>query len=387
MHLSFASRTSPPMRSQRADTLRQLSVKTTCRLVLAFLLTLCLLVEARAEVANLARTPSGDPTPIPAVRLLEVDAQRLWRTRSFFGRISARETVSLSFEVGGRLVDFSLREGSRLAQGEAVARLEADSFERAVRRADLDLKQALRELSRAKKLARSGAGSAVRAEDAETAAELARVALGDAQEALQDSVLVAPFNVVVSKRLGKEFSNVVAGQPIVSLHDMSEVRVEIDVPERVFQSVTDPSRITFDGELPDGRKIELFLVEFEAETASFGQSFRAALMIQPEDAIGLYPGASMTVHAHLPIEEAGTALPSSAILSSSDRDFEVMVFVPTSAGLGVVERRRIELRAPGGTSFRALGLEEGEQIVAAGAHLLTDGQTVRRYDGLVVEEK
>lgn len=387
MQRIFGNKLVIPKPSALATELRNLGSRLNRALVLAISLAPCLVTPADAQDNSVARTPSGDQAPMPAVRLLEVDTKRLVRSRSFFGRVSARETTELSFEVKGRLIDFSVREGTRLERGDVVARLDAAPFERAVRRAKLNLEKARREQKRAEKLAKTRAGTAVRAEDTATAADLAKVALADAREDLEDTVLVAPFDALVSKRIGTEFSNITPGQAIVSLHDMSEVRVEIDIPERVFLSVADPGIIAFEGELPNGKVTVLSLAEFEAQTGPIGQSFRVALVIPPEDATGLIPGASMTVHAALPMEDAGAALPASAILSASDRAFEVMVFVPTSGDLGVIERRAVELNTPGGTAFRALGLKNGELIVSVGGHLLAHGQTVRRYDGLVVEEK
>jgi len=342
---------------------------------------------ANAQSARIDKTPSGDVTPLPAVRLVETEVDRVGRTRSFYGRIAAKETVELSFEVGGNLRQFDPREGTSISSGSVIARLDLDPFERALRRAELNRKQALRAQSRAEKLAKSGAGPTVRAEDATTIADLALVALMDAKEALEDATMVAPFDALVSKRLGTTFANVTPGQPIVSLHDMSEVRVEFDLPERLFLSVPDPDVVRFEGVLPSGDITPLSLVEFEAQTGAIGQSYRVALAIPAERTAGLIPGASMTVNAIVPATDPNGVLPASSILSANDRGFEVMVFSPTGARTGIVEKRHVTLSAPGGTSFRVKGLDDGEKIVATGGHLLTHGQAVRRYEGLTVEEK
>jgi hypothetical protein len=64
-----------------------------------------------------------------------------------------------------------------------------------------------------------------------------------------------------------------------------------------------------------------------------------------------------------------------------------MVYEPGADGRGTVRRRQVRIGAPTGTGLRVEGLPEDARIVAAGAHLLRDGQTVRVYDGLVVEEE
>lgn len=340
---------------------------------------------AAQEAADL--TPSGDPRPVPAVRLVEPRSTAAENVRRFFGRIAARETVPLSFEVGGRLVEFPVLEGARVEAGDVVARLDPDPFARAVERAELALTQAERERERARRLAESNVASAVRAEDAQTARDLADVALRDAREALADSVLTAPFDGIVAERVAETFSNVEPGRPILRLHDMSEVRVEIEIPERVLLRAGDPDAIAFTGLMPGDRRVPLRLVEFEVQTGRVGQSFRVALALPADAAEGMIPGATMTVLAALPALEASEVVPMGAILARSGDAFEVMVFRPSDDGRGTVERREVRVSAGRGTAFEVEGLAPAERIVAAGGHLLSDGQEVRVYDGLTVEER
>ena len=351
----------------------------------AFFAVIVVASAAAQDVVDL--TPSGDPRPLPAVRLVEPQSTTAENVRRFFGRIAARETVPLSFEVGGRLIEFPVLEGSGIRAGEVVARLDPDPFARAAERAELALEQAERDAERARKLAASNVTSEVRAEDARTARDLADVALRDARAALADSVLTAPFDGIVAERIAETFSNVEPGRPILRLHDMSEVRVEIEIPERVLLRAGDPDAIEFTGERQGEPPIPLRLVEFEAQTGRVGQSFRAALALPQGAARGMIPGATMTVTAALPATDTPGVVPMGAILAGAGDAFDVMVFRPDGEGHGRVERREIRVTAERGTAFEVDGLAPGERVVAAGGHLLTDGQEVRVYDGLTVEER
>ncbi|MEM7497984.1 MAG: efflux RND transporter periplasmic adaptor subunit [Pseudomonadota bacterium] len=332
-------------------------------------------------------TPSGDRAPMPAVRLVSPEAARAATSRTFFGRISARETVTASFEVGGQLTLLNAPEGAVVSRGVLLAQLDPDPFQRAVARAEVSLEHAGRDAQRIRTLANRKVTAEVKADDAETARELARLALSDAREALEDTVLIAPFDGVVAERIAPLFSIVAPGEPILRLHDMSEVRVEIEVPERALQDVR-PEDIAFEATLPDGRVTPVALAEFEATTGAVGQSFTFSLAIPEAAAAGLIPGASATVTAAMPQTNAGALLPPGAILSNTERGFEVMVFEPEPEGeaTGRVRRVEVSLSVSTGTGLHVEGIPEDALIVAAGAHLLSDGQTVRRYDGLLVEE-
>ncbi|GIT93015.1 hemolysin D [Jannaschia pagri] len=353
------------------------------RIVLSSLL----LALSASPIASQDLLPSGDPAPLRSVRLVEPLGAAETRDRVFFGRIAARETARLSFEIGGRMVALDVAEGARLSQGDVIARLDPEPLERAVERAELTLAQATRDADRLAVLAERNVAADVRAEDARTARDLADVALRDARKALADATLYAPFDGLVAERLAAVFTNVEQGQPIAALHDLSEIRVEIDLPERVLLRAGGVEALTFTGTLPDGSDVPLTLRDFEAQTGQVGQSFRLALQVPQDRAAGLLPGATMEVTARMPVREAGQILPASAILGRSDRGFEVMIFAPEGDGTGVARAAQVQVSSPDGVTLAVAGLPEDARIIAAGGHLLEEGERVRAYDGLVVEER
>ncbi|MEM7709548.1 MAG: efflux RND transporter periplasmic adaptor subunit [Pseudomonadota bacterium] len=339
----------------------------------------------QADPADLA--PSGVPLPVPSVKLLTPEAATGQQVRTFFGRIAARETVDLSCEVGGHLTEFPVIEGTRVAEGDLLARLDLGPFERSVEQAELALDQADRTVERTSSLMERNVASEVQTQDAATERDIADVGLRDAQAALVDATLLAPFDGLVASRLTPQFSNVTEGQAILRLHDMSEVRVEIDVPERLFR-IGDGTDIAFEGVLPQlTDPVPLELAEFDAQTGTVGQTFRVSLRLPPLDVATLIPGASMTVRAVLDTPEAdGVPLPATAILAGADRATAVMLYEPADGDTGRVRRLPVEVRSSSGTDLLVAGLPEGAQVVAVGGHLLSDGDSVRPWRGLSVEE-
>ena len=326
--------------------------------------------------------------PVPAVRVVRLEAAQATQTRRFFGQVRARETVDLSFEVGGTLNVLNAVEGGWIDRGTVLAQLDPSPFERAVERAAVMLAQAQREHDRAETLVNSATVSRVRLEDARTARDLSDVALRDAQEALEDATLVAPFDALVADRLSANFTLIEPGQTVLRLHDMSEVRVEFDLPERLLAKVGDPDQVRFTTTLPDREEpINLRFVEFRAETGRIGQSYVVTLAFPDIESPFLLPGASVTVTAATPSNTPGMALPASAILSDADRGTAVMIVEEGEDGLLTVHLQPVEVRSETGTGFQVAGLAEGTEVVATGGHLLRTGQIVRRYTGLVVEER
>lgn len=361
------------------------------------------LEQALALVGIGAEDPAGEDTPaedvvedtaeeadIPVLRAVELaipaDQQTILQ-RNFFGRVVARETADLAFPLNGTLTTFPVEEGTIVEPGQLLAQLDLAPFERAVERAELQLQQAERDLERAQELARQNVGPRTQAEDAETARDLADVALREARDALEDATITAPYRGLIAERLIANHVIIAPGSPVVRIHDVSQMRVEIDVPERLLQRFPYVNRVTFNAHpLGFEEPIELSIVEFQAQTQRVGQSYRFSLALPDVSSSSLLPGSSLTVTAALPQPTPSLILPTTAIAADENRDPYIMVFEPTGAEEGVVRAVDVDVTSSDGTSFEVTGLPADAEIVTVGAHLLRDGQAVRRYIGLKVEE-
>lgn len=324
---------------------------------------------------------ADDPTPL-FVRTMVVAAPEPTLTRQFFGRVAAVNTLDLAFEVGGRLDRLDAVEGSAIAQGNLIAELDQDPFERAVRRAELSLLQSERDLERALSLLDRNVGTRVGEQNARTARDLAEVALRDAQDALADSRMAAPFDALIADRIASQDTIITRGQPIVRLHDMSEVRVEFELPERLVRQVGDPDEVDFVALLPDDdRPIDLAFREFRVETGPVGQSYTQSLAVVGEAPVRLLPGQAIIVRAKVQNPETSLALPPGAIATAPDGQTHVVTVERSGAGL-IARHQTVEVSAPTGSVLRVEGLSTGVEVVSVGAHAVPDGAPIARYTGL-----
>jgi len=310
-------------------------------------------------------------------------------TRQFFGTVSARQTVDLGFQVSGQLQNFPVIEGEPIAEGALVAELDLEPFQLALDRARAEQAQAERALSRLEQLSSTSRSQAA-LEDAQTAVELATIAVRDAERALELATLSAPFDGLVAVRNVANFTTVQAGTPVVRLHDVSEWRVEIEVPEQLFRQVAATNgggpgaiglQLSFPGE---ARTIPLVPREFNAEASPVGQSFSITLAMTEPPGPGILPGTAATVVARLPRPDTGIEVPPSAVVIGPDGSTSVMVFDPAEGGeeTGVVIQTKVDIESgPNGEFFVSGGLTPGAEIVVAGANMLSDGQAVRRFTG------
>lgn len=325
----------------------------------------------------------SDEAP-PLAKIITVAAQDGNITRQFFGRVVAKETVDLAFQVGGQLVELPVIEGEPVEKGGLVARLDLEPFQLALEQAQAEKDQADRTLARLEKLEGSTV-SQVSVEDARTQAELADINLRNAERALRQAELRAPFDALVAARDVPNYSTIGAGTPIARLHDMSELRIEIDVPELLFQQAGRDPDVDLWAEFPaSSTRYPLKTREFNAETSEVGQTFRITLGMPPPEEIHVFPGSSVTVTAVIRQGKPRRIIPASAVMIGNDGATSVMVFRPDEGtdDTGTVTRTPVEVApTPEGRTELLSGVEEGQEILASGVARLEDGQRVRRFAG------
>jgi len=268
--------------------------------------------------ASLVASELNAETSVPYVKTITLEDPLDAISRTYFGEISAKETVSMGFQVGGRILEFYAPEGEIIPKGRVIAQLDQVPFQIAVDQARLTLEQAERQLARFERLLGSAIAEA-QLLDARTEALLADVALRDAEYALEQATLKAPFDALVASRSVANFSTVAAGSEVVRLHDMSELRVDIEVPEVIIQQLGNAPDVVLNAQFPgEENDVPLVFREINAEVSQVGQTFRVTLAVEaPPDRL-LFPGASVVVKARVPSAHSGFVLPVTAIGTAPD---------------------------------------------------------------------
>src|SRR5437899_2573638 len=171
------------------------------------------------------------------------------------GYLVARRKAVVSAKIQGRLAELRVEEGSRVREGELIARLESSDYEAQVRRATASVERAQADLAEAERQARVARGltaEKVMAQDSLDAAESrvriaqaalgqARADLGFAEAQLSNTRILAPFTGVVVKKMAEVGESVAPIPPgvnlstssgaVVALADLDTLEVEADVSE------------------------------------------------------------------------------------------------------------------------------------------------------------
>lgn len=341
---------------------------------------LCLIAATLMATATFAAAFAQD-TAKP-VKLMTISANDQTFSRIFFGKVVARQSVDLAFQVGGQITEFPVIEGQMVKEGSLIAQLEQEPFSLALEQAVVQKDQAERTLERLTKL-RGNTVSQVTLDDANTQLALSDIALRQAETNLNHATLYAPFDALVATRNVDNFVTIGAGKPVVRLHDMSEIRIEIDVPEILFQTASREKNVTFMAHFPGhDEPLPADMREFNAEAATAGQTYRLTLGLKPRDDLRVLPGSSVSIHVSADHKDPGILIPTTAIVIAPDGALSVMRFVSGNGDNGTLEATPVEVKPASNGMFELIsGLKAGDVIVSAGASATHDGEAVRRFTG------
>ncbi|MEM6381383.1 MAG: efflux RND transporter periplasmic adaptor subunit [Pseudomonadota bacterium] len=346
---------------------------------------LCVCVAAAAGLLPVSQAVSQEASDqLRPAALITVQSMEDASERVFFGRVRARETVDLAFQVGGQILELPVDEGQLINEGDLIAELDLEPFELSLLRAEAEEAQAQLDFDRFSSLSDLAVTQAT-IDEAETALQLSRIETRNAQRDLRLATLRSPFEGIVASRTVPNFTTINAGTSVVRLHDMSDLRVEIEVPEVLFQQAGRDPNVALQVEFAaNDRRYDIEFREVVAETTQVGQSFRLTLGMEPPDDLFVLPGASATVYARMRDQLGSLVVPPASLVFDPNGAASVMVFEPTGAESGSVRRQPIEIGSTGSGAVQVLsGLEEGQEIVASGAALLRDGDQVTRFSGFV----
>ena len=345
-------------------------------LPLAALAALAALSACSSEAVTVDTTPR-------LVQLGEVSGQDAESRREFVGRVEARQTVDMAFQVSGQLAELPVIEGQRIAQGDLVARLDLEDFARAQREARVQLQQAQTELDRQRTLHERGIASQAALDSAQTNYDLRAVALQTAQRNREYATLTAPFDGLVSRRLVDNFTIVSPGQPIVRLQDVGELRVSIPISEDTVATFDQTNLLTLEASfsfLP-GRSFRLIPRELVSEPDNASRTYRAVAALPADIPANILPGMTATVTAEFERNANSAAdllVPLSALGETADGRTVVWIY---DAERGVVNARTVETGGiQGAQVVITSGAEAGDPIVTAGVTALYDGMPVRPLD-------
>jgi len=320
------------------------------------------------------------------------DATKARASPEYLGMLRADVETVLSFKAGGTLDCIGRanepqdwQEGTRVAKGEVLARLQEDDFISSVKSTRAKYEADAQQYARTEKLRATGAMSQRDLETTAAAKLASEAALAQAEQAVKDCVLLAPYDGTISARLASKGETILAGKTVLKIADMRQMSVELGIPDRVI------GRIHVGNELPV-RVSSLEAKTFTGQVSEVGVTAKEGarlfrVVIKLKNPTGeLKSGMTASVAtANKDISPQGSVLiPLSALVSASKSSATDQLAVFVVDADGNAHERPVKTDDLVRSSILVTeGLEPGEKVVTAGASTLCEGMAVdARQDDL-----
>jgi len=310
------------------------------------------------------------------VEVHALEAERFVERVRLTGVVRADRDVTVAAEEAGRVVEVLVEKGMRVAEGDALVRLDAELIEAQVAQAESQAALAEETWQRRKRLwEQDGVGSELAYLEARANAEQAAASLRNLRERLARTVVRAPFAGVVEDRTAEVGSLLAPGTPVARVVDLVPLEVVAGVPERYAPDVRVGATVSVSIDaLPDD--------DFEGRVRFVGttvdpqsRTFPVELTLPNRSGL-IKPQMVANVEVERRALDDALVVPQNALVRVED-GFVVYVVTGTEDA-PTVEARPVRVRASQSNRAAIEGeVAVGDRIVVVGQQLVARGDRVR----------
>jgi RND family efflux transporter MFP subunit len=325
--------------------------------------------EAEASGGS-GSAPEREPTLIETVTLQTTDFAE---SIELVGETEPIRTANLSAEMPGRITRFDVTEGQEIEAGTSVLRIDTSTQSAAIGQIEAQLRQVEADIERNQRLVERGIGTEATVEQLQTQRVVLQENIAQIRTGVRQGTSNSPISGLVVDTMVEVGEYASPGQPLARIIDISELIVNVGLPEREIAFVREGMpievRIEATGERTTG-----VLTRIGAEANRANRTFPLEITVPNADRA---LRAGMRASVIIPKRDLPNVLvvPRDAILQGIT-DPEAYVF----EGSGV-EVRTLTL-GPGRGGFVVVesGLSVGDAMVVRGHRGLVPGESVRAND-------
>lgn len=286
------------------------------------------------------------------------------------GTALANEQVVLSAPVTERITSINFTDGGYVTRGQVIAILAVGQEKAELAAAEAQALQARQQLDRIQALKRRGFATTASLDQQVAAAGSATASAQLARASIGDRIIRAPFAGWVSLRTVSPGAIVTAGTPIVTVSDISRIKLDFTVPETRLATIREGQPIKAVSAAWPDRPFAGTIATIDPVIDPATRAVRVRAIL-PNPGRLLKPGMLLTVNV-VARERQSLAVPELSIVGDGEDRY---VFL-------IEDRKAKRVKVATGVRQNGLveivgGLKPGQSIVTEGVVKLTDGVPVR----------
>lgn len=283
------------------------------------------------------------------------------------GQVEAIQAIELRPDIEGRVMEIPASEGTEVAAGAALVRIDDQELKAQVAKAEADRDLARQALARTRELLAQKASSTSDLEKAEATARGSQAELDLLTLRLGRTTVRAPFAGVVGQRYISLGDYVTTSTRLVSLQTVNPQRVAFTVPERFATRLKRGQRVAFRVASLTGQQFE-GVVDFVDPVVQLPGRTILIKAVVPNPRRQLSAGMFAEARLATDVRPRAVIVPEDALLP-----LQGAFFVWVSRDNKATRRQvGIGVRTPGFVEVKS-GVEAGEQVVVGGQERLFEG--------------
>lgn len=338
--------------------------------ILPFLPTVALLAAATTACHKPSSHPGAAAPALPtaSVRVEAVASAPHAIHEEVVGTVRPRTRILVEAKISGRIEVLPVALGQTVSKGDVLFQLDAREIQARLDQAIAVRRQAERDLERFTSLLKQEAVTQAEFDAMEARHRVAQAGVTEAETLLGYARVVAPANLVVTRKLAEVGDLASPGRLLIELEDPEALRLEAEIPEALISRVR--PGVKFPVQVSSlARSLEGTVAEVSPSADAASRTFRVKLELPSTP--GLRSG--QFARLSIPLDEAPTLrVPAAAVVTRGQIE---LVFIATNqtARLRLVKTgRRI-----GDDIELVSGVSAGEQVVVEPVAALSDGQPIQ----------
>ena len=313
-----------------------------------------------------AKAPTRVKTQLVSPALSD-DAQ------TYVGIVEEREGTAVSFTGMGVVKRVLVNEGQAVGRGQLIAEMDDTQARNLLTGAEAQMNQANDALERYKMLHDNGSLPEVQWVEIQSKVAQAKSQLEVAKKNLADCRLTAPVSGIIGKKLVGAGETALPSQAVVTILDISSVKVKVSIPEAEISGITPSTPSTINVEAAQ-KQVRGGKIEKGIQADALTHTYEVRINVQNGDR-KLLPGmvASVKFIADGSQSIAGKVLPVTAVQKSADGS----MFVWTVDKDSTTHRSKVNIGATMGNHVAVTdGIDIGQRVVTEGYQKLSEGTKV-----------
>ncbi|TYK64393.1 efflux RND transporter periplasmic adaptor subunit [Colwellia echini] len=324
-------------------------------------------------------TEKSSSQRVVAVKMIPVVLSEFIETVEGVGTARANEQVNITSKYSDVVEGIYFEDGQSVEAGAILVKLNNQEALAKVSELTANLLESKAHLKRLTELlaSRATSTSVVEQQDAKTKAIDAQLMSANAK--LNDLTIQAPFAGILGFREVSKGSYIDAGDVITRLDDISKIKVDFHLPERLLTKIHVGQQVSA---INSAYRDKTFIGKITAIDSRIDSSTRSIKVraIINNDNLKLRPGMLLNISVLLQMENI-LKLPEGSIIPIEDKQYVFVINGDKAVRKSIIIGRR----QPGIVEVIS-GLVEGEKVVVEGALKLREGTAVSII-GKVDEDK